>query len=205
MIKRNLKNWSNVSSMQGMLFFVQRMNELLFHYSMDTYKAPTLNIKLLLREYLETIEQIKEGILKEKNEIPIFEEIVWCLENDRIAQKVIGVSKCEEFKKNNGSYDKDMKRKICQLFLDKLSGWIYLGEIEKDLKNAIINDSKKQIDVYSRCFVRELTVFGYDSRYIFACLNRIFYAKRVNDISSLDKFFDCFESNKKIYSVSDYS
>lgn len=201
MIKRNLKNWSNVSSMQGMLFFVQRMDELLFHYSMDTYKAPTLNIKLLLREYLETIEQIKEGILKEKNEIPIFEEIVWCLENDRIAQKVIGISKCEEFKKNNGSYDKDMKRKICQLFLDKLSGWIYLGEIEKDLKNAIINDSKKQMDVYSRCFVRELTVLGYDSRYIFACLNRIFYAKRVNDISSLDKFFDCFESNKKTYTV----
>lgn len=201
MIKRNLKNWSNVSSMQGMLFFVQRMDELLFHYSMDTYKAPTLNIKLLLREYLETIEQIKEGILKEKNEIPIFEEIVWCLENDRIAQKVIGVSKCEELKKNNGSYDKDMKRKICQLFLDKLSGWIYLGEIEKNLKSAIINDSKKQIDVYSRCFVRELTVLGYDSRYIFACLNRIFYAKRVNDISSLDTFFDCFESNKKTYTV----
>lgn len=44
MIKRNLKNWSNVSSMQGMLFFVQRMDELLFHYSMDTYKAQTLNI-----------------------------------------------------------------------------------------------------------------------------------------------------------------
>lgn len=76
MIKRSLKKWSNVSSMQGMLFFIQRMDELLFHYSMDTYKAPTLNIKLLLREYLETIEQIKEGILKEKNEIPIFEEIV---------------------------------------------------------------------------------------------------------------------------------
>lgn len=201
MIKRNLKNWSNVSAMQGMLFFVQRMDELLFHYSMDTYKVPTLNIKLLLQEYLETIEQIKEGILKEKNENPIFEEIVWCLENDRIAQKVIGVSKCEEFKKNNGSYDKDMKRKICQLFLDKLSGWTYLDEIKKNLKNAIINDLKKQIDAYSMCFVRELTVLGYDSRYIFACLNRIFYAKRVNDISSLDVFFDCFESNKKTYTV----
>ena len=140
--------------MQGMLFFVQRMDELLFHYSMDTYKAPTLNIKLLLREYLETIEQIKEGILKEKNEIPIFEEIVWCLENDRIAQKVIGVSKCEEFKKNDGSYDKDMKRKICQLFLDKLSGWIYLGEIENELElllaEAAINGMDKR-DFLSMC------------------------------------------------------
>ncbi|MCM1234233.1 MAG: hypothetical protein NC489_29360 [Ruminococcus flavefaciens] len=76
MIKRGLKNWKDISSMQGMLFFVQRMDELLFHYSMDTYKAPTLNVKLLLKEYLETIESIKEGMLKDKNEIPIFEEIL---------------------------------------------------------------------------------------------------------------------------------
>ena len=73
MIKRSIEKWANVSNVQGMLFFVQRMDELLFHYTMDTYKAPTLNIKLLLQEYLDTIEQIKKGILKDKNEIPIFE------------------------------------------------------------------------------------------------------------------------------------
>ena len=201
MIKRSLKRWSNVSAMQGMLFFTQRMDELLFHYSMDTYKAPTLNIKLLLGEYLETIQQIKEGILKDKNEIPIFEEIVWCLENDKIAQKVIGISKSEEFLKNNGSYDKDLKRKVCKLFSDKLAGCRYLEEIEDELKTAIISDSKKQIDVYSKCFVRELTVLGYNSRYIFDCLNKIFYAKKVDDISSVDAFFECFNSDKTEYTV----
>ena len=169
MIKRSIEKWANVSNVQGMLFFVQRMDELLFHYTMDTYKAPTLNIKLLLQEYLDTIEQIKKGILKDKNEIPIFEEIVWCLESDKIAQKVIGISKSEEFLKNNGSYDKDTKRKICQLFLDKLTGRTYLEEIEKELRNAIVNDLKKQIDVCAKCLVRELTVLGYNSRYIFAC------------------------------------
>ena len=133
MIRRNLKNWENVSSMQGMVFFVQRMDELLFHYSMDTYKVPTLNIKLLLQEYLDTVESIKEGQLKDKNEIPVFEEIVWCLESDKIAQKVIGESISKEFFKNNGSYDKGMKRKVCQLFLDKLSGKTYLEEIEEDM------------------------------------------------------------------------
>lgn len=201
MIKRSLKRWSNVSAMQGMLFFAQRMDELLFHYSMDTYKAPTLNIKLLLKEYLETIQQIKEGILKDKNEIPIFDEIVWCLENDKIAQKVIGISKSEEFLKNNGSYDKDLKRKVCQLFSDKLAGRRYLEEIENELKTAIISDSKKQIDVYSKCFVRELTVLGYNSRYIFDCLNKIFYAKRVSDTGSIDDFFECFNSGKTEYTV----
>lgn len=201
MIKRSIEKWANVSNVQGMLFFVQRMDELLFHYTMDTYKAPTLNIKLLLQEYLDTIEQIKKGILKDKNEIPIFEEIVWCLESDKIAQKVIGISKSEEFLKNNGSYDKDTKRKICQLFLDKLTGRTYLEEIEKELRNTIVNDLKKQIDVCAKCLVRELTVLGYNSRYIFACLNKIFYAKKVNDIGSVDEFFSCFDCREKEYSV----
>ena len=118
MIKRGLKNWKDISDLQGMLFFVQRMDELLFHYSMDTYKTPTLNIKLLLHEYLETVDNIKEGVLKDKNELPIFEEIVWSLKGDIAAQKIIGISITKEFLKNHGSYDGNMKRKVCQLFLD---------------------------------------------------------------------------------------
>ena len=201
MIRRNLKNWENISSMQGMVFFVQRMDELLFHYSMDTYKVPTLNIKLLLQEYLDTVESIKEGQLKDKNEIPVFEEIVWCLESDKIAQKVIGESISKEFLKNNGSYDKGMKRKVCQLFLDKLSGKTYLEEIEEELKNAVINDLKKQIDLYAKNFVRELTVLGYNSRYIFSRLNKIFYNDTVSDFGSMNRFFDCFDCEVKKYSV----
>ena len=201
MIKRNLKKWENISDMQGMLYFVQRMDELLFHYSMDTYKVPTLNVKLLLQEYLNTVDSIKEGQLKDKNEVPVFEEIVWCLENDKIAQRVIGQSICEEFLKNNGSYDKGMKRKVCQLFLDKLTGKKYLEELEEELRNVIINNSKKQIDSYARNFVRELTVLGYNSRYIFSRLNKIFYNSAVSDFSSMDMFFECFECKNKNYSV----
>mgnify|MGYP000886165996 len=175
MIKRGLKNWKDISDLQGMLFFVQRMDELLFHYSMDTYKTPTLNIKLLLREYLETVDSIKEGLLKDKNELPIFEEIVWSLKEDIAAQKIIGISKTKEFLKNHGSYDSDMKRKVCQLFLDKLSSRRYLEEIEMELKNAVLEDRKKEIELCSKYLVRELTVLGYNSRFIFSCLNKVFF------------------------------
>ena len=201
MIKRGLKNWKDISDLQGMLFFVQRMDELLFHYSMDTYKTPTLNIKLLLREYLETVDSIKEGLLKDKNELPIFEEIVWSLKEDIAAQKIIGISKTKEFLKNHGSYDSDMKRKVCQLFLDKLSSRRYLEEIEMELKNAVLEDRKKEIELCSKYLVRELTVLGYNSRFIFSCLNKVFFLKSVNDVASLETFFSCFDSEVKGYSV----
>lgn len=201
MIKRGLKNWKDISDLQGMLFFVQRMDELLFHYSMDTYKTPTLNIKLLLREYLETVDSIKEGLLKDKNELPIFEEIVWSLKGDIAAQKIIGISKTKEFLKNHGSYDSDMKKKVCQLFLDKLSNRRYLEEIKMKLKDAVLEDRKKEIELYSKYLVRELTVLGYNSRFIFSCLNKVFFLKSVNDVASLDDFFSCFDSEVKEYSA----
>lgn len=43
MIKRSIKNWEKGENIQGLLYFVQRMDELLFHHSLDTYKSPTLN------------------------------------------------------------------------------------------------------------------------------------------------------------------
>lgn len=177
------------------------MDELLFHYSIDTYKALTMNTKLLLEEYLKTVDSIKEGLLKDKNQIPIFEEIVWTLEDDKIAQKIIGKQKCAEFFKNNGSYDEYTKKKICQLFWHKLSGTEYLKEIEKQLRYAIENNLKKEINNYSKKFVRELTVLGYDSRYVFSCLNKVFYSKKVENIRSVDKFFAYFNNKIKIYTV----
>ena len=200
MIKRGLKNWKDISDLQGMLFFVQRMDELLFHYSMDTYKTPTLNIKLLLREYLETVDNIKEGVLKDKNELQYLKKLC-ILKGDIAAQKIIGISITKEFLKNHGSYDGNMKRKVCQLFLDKLSNRRYLEEIEMELKDAVLEDRKKEIELCSKYLVRELTVLGYNSRFIFSCLNKVFFLKSVNDVASLDTFFSCFDSEVKGYSV----
>ena len=56
---------------------------------------------------------------------------------------------------------------------------------------------KKEIELCSKYLVRELTVLGYNSRFIFSCLNKVFFLKSVNDVASLETFFSCFDSEVK--------
>ena len=39
-----LKKWKFSEKLVGLLFFAQSLNELLFDYSLDSYKAPALNL-----------------------------------------------------------------------------------------------------------------------------------------------------------------
>jgi len=201
MNKGSLCNWKNISNLQGLLFFAQRTDEMLFHYSLDTYKAPIFNIRLLLQEYLYTLQDIEKGLLKEKNEIPILEEIIWNLKKDEAAQQVIGKDMVKQFIKDYGSLNKDLRRRYCKLFLDKLSGTLYVEEVKRCLRDAINDNRKREIEEYSKAFIRELTVTGYNSRYIFVELKDIFFNKIVRDITSLDTFFQCFDMKKHSFAV----
>lgn len=46
------QDWT--STKDGYLFFVQRLQEMLFHYSDDIVKAPVHNTQTLLEEYVDT-------------------------------------------------------------------------------------------------------------------------------------------------------
>lgn len=45
----------------GILYFSQRIDEMLKHSTYHIYKAPVLNTYLLIEEYLITADQVKKG------------------------------------------------------------------------------------------------------------------------------------------------
>ena len=47
------QDWT--STKDGYLFFVQRLQEMLFHYSDDIVKAPVHNTQTLLEEYVDNL------------------------------------------------------------------------------------------------------------------------------------------------------
>lgn len=73
-----------------------------------------------------TIESIESGLLKDKNDIPVLEEMIWSLGNDTAAQNVIGKQLVEVFSRNHGSYDRGLRKKYVRLFLSKLGDSAYL-------------------------------------------------------------------------------
>lgn len=57
------QDWT--STKDGYLFFVQRLQEMLFHYSDDIVKAPVHNTQTLLEEYVDTEKDVVKGSIKQ--------------------------------------------------------------------------------------------------------------------------------------------
>ena len=93
MLSRNLSNWTNIEEIRGLLFFIQRIEELTFPYSLDSYKSPTMSIQGLLRESLSIIKESKslddQHVDKSMNSlVHIVEEIRFRLKGNFIAKSI---------------------------------------------------------------------------------------------------------------------
>ena len=52
-MKLSAPRWDNTNGdLDGLLYFGQRLDEMLFDFSIDLYKAPVLNTHFLLTEYI---------------------------------------------------------------------------------------------------------------------------------------------------------
>ena len=55
MIKVPKDIWPSLKEIEGLLFFAQKIEELLFHYSLDSYRVPALNTKARCKEILDPV------------------------------------------------------------------------------------------------------------------------------------------------------
>lgn len=74
MRKNNLTSWNYTASLECLLFFAQRMDELLFHHTTDTYRYAALSIRGLAAEYCAVYHDVKAGTLNKKNLSHIIDE-----------------------------------------------------------------------------------------------------------------------------------
>lgn len=72
---RNLKKWTAPDQSKELIYFAQLLEEMLFDYSLDTYKPSALNTSLLCREALYVIEDIESGVIKRPNLDHVLEEL----------------------------------------------------------------------------------------------------------------------------------
>src|SRR5690606_20567323 len=83
-------HWENLSELEGLLFFAQTVDEMLFEYTLDSYKPMALNCRLLCIECISTIGEIKDGYMPKKNLQSVLEELKWSLERDIAAKNILG-------------------------------------------------------------------------------------------------------------------
>ncbi|HDR1892148.1 TPA: hypothetical protein QB628_000993, partial [Pasteurella multocida] len=107
---RGLYKFSDLENKNNFVFFAQLLEEMLFDYTLDTYKPSILNIHSLIEEALEVINEVENGNIKSPNISHVLDELISNLEKDIIAQNLITLPKNEinsllknqENRKNHG-------------------------------------------------------------------------------------------------------
>ncbi|MBL7891104.1 MAG: hypothetical protein JNL63_00630 [Bacteroidia bacterium] len=197
-------HWTDHTNQQGLLYFAQILNECLFDYTLDTYKPQALNVRMLCIEALQTIDNIKIGLIKKPNIDPIIEELQWSLNSDFVAKAILGdrLNGIVDNINSNKSNIKKLKESIVLLyhFLDNKK---YLNELQITL-NKIVPIGKEKENIYkaTRSYITELINYGYTTGYIYHRTNRFFfnYDEKFKDTSP-KAFFDIFNFEKKKFTV----
>lgn len=202
MRQNNLTNWKYDSSLECLLFFAQRLDELLFHHTTDTYRYPSLSLRGLAIEYYNVYNDVKNGRINKKNLEHIIDEFSDRLDHDDIAKEILTAEFSSRFIKNYKKWNIKTQVENIQYIMRKLSNRTYYNHVVNNIKCLIReNKEKGTISTRASAFVRELLDCGYNENYVFQVLHEVFFHKEVSSLDSLDNFLSRFDFSPQKYDV----
>lgn len=207
---RSLDNWGNFSENCNLIYFAQLMEELLFDFSIDTYKPSAMNISLLCSEALETLNEIEKGNIKLPNLQHILDELCYNFDKDIVAQSLLK-NELHDIKPilKNQSKGKDKvtihdKRIVIELLAIQLHIDKYKKKIE-ELLIYTINGKINYTNVRSitRNYVTTLRNIGYSIEYIRTKFFEFFYSRNSTTTNNHDikRFIGIFDGTVKEYRI----
>lgn len=223
----DFSHWNLLPSMQGLLFFAQAMEEMLFHYGHDSLKVPALNFRFLCIEIQNTIKKIEGEIVDKGNMRPLIEELRNSFNDDCIAQQIFGndfdslfYMKSAEGEVNKNCFDlyKDpcseksvqrIKHVIDYLRAEMRINDRYYTTLIDSITETINSSSfeihqQERLYKLTKIFLTDLINCSYSQEYIFWAVNDVFYNKnrKVDDINkTLEQFWTYFDFKVKNFTV----
>ena len=159
MIFRSCNNWTNIDTMRGLLYFAQRIEELTYPYSLDSYKSQTTSIRDLLNEFMELIEGAAqhEGRLQEslrRSAEHVHDEISYRLNGNWVASSCLSIEPDKFLNINlQGATTKEILKITNTIYAD-FDDELYLAEIvARVIDLAGSPREKTKLDFLAREFV----------------------------------------------------
>lgn len=200
----DLTKWEYKVELEGLLFFSQLVNELLFDYTIDTYKIPALNSHSLASELLSSIEEYELKFLKKGALKPIVDELIDRLNKDYAIKEILK-DYFEEFLRSLNKEPQGLKTQI-EFLINKIN-IEYFPTLKTLLKTTILGvKEKEKITRFTRDYLIELINKGYSPQYIYHEANRFFFAQghnpqRIDNPQIIDAFLNLFSLNTKHFNV----
>ena len=183
-------------SRDGLLFFSQRLDEMLFSYTIDLYRVPVLNTHLLLREYISVY---RDRAINDKYLKQIYEELRDSLNSDVVISHYWGRDNIDRTLDAFKSIPGDARISFVEYLLH-VTGETKYYEWCRDYAKMIVpqNEQKEKIEGLLRCLIPELIGHGYTPQFIY------WYNKKMllnSTDPSIDTFIDRFDRKPREYKV----
>ncbi|MDG2954968.1 hypothetical protein P7M11_09610 [Bisgaard Taxon 10/6] len=204
---RNLHKFQNLENSKNVIFFYQLLEEMLFDYTLDTYKPSILNLHSLIEEAFEVINEIEKGNIKSPNIIHVLDELVTNLEKDKIANEMITISR-----KEINTILKDPKKRENHGVIKNTLAIVYnlVNQInyKKNIESEIIKllhekeERFKDVRNITRSYITFLIYKGYSPNYIRKEILDFFETgEKFSEIDNINRLFEIFNLKTHIYEV----
>lgn len=195
-------NWGGEFENDGVLYFAQRLEEMLFDYSIDLYRMPLLNTHGLIDEYCEIAKKVDLKEVKEYQRERVFDEFLESFRNDIVLKECWGYCNIEKVIKSFGSCSQQEKYNTISYLGATFSNGRYYEWCRKTiLKYTDLPKQKKKLEASLRCFLPELISLGYDDHYIYSELKKCFFQSVNVNKDTVKSFLDIFDFKTHRYSV----
>lgn len=190
---------------EGVVFFIQSVDEMVFNYSYDSYRAPSMNTYFRLQEGMVVLTDVISKELNRKIARPVIEEIAWSLRNDLVAREIIGLLDLEYLSNKLESQIENLDEclKLVHYIFGKIENK-YMQCLSPLILKTVLEPNKKE-DIYklAQCFCSSVLGGGYGRQYIMSCLRTLFFqGKRPESpIEAAKSFIEIFDWKTKEISV----
>jgi len=200
---RHLNKWDSKENLDDLVYLAQLFEELLFDYSLDTYKPSAMNTSLLCQEALVTLSDIEKGVIQKPNLNHILLELSENLKRDEVAKSLItiDIKKIISIIKNKTAPISEVEV-VLELMWSELRLDKYKKRNEEYLINAISNDEgRDSLRALARSYVTTLLNFGFSSKYLYECVVSFFYYSetKIESKDAIKDFLNIFIKEERKY------
>jgi hypothetical protein len=161
---RSIKNWKSPDTSKGLLFFAQRMDELTFSYTLDSYRAPTTTAPFLLREAIRSFELCDELGISPNGALHILDELETRLRKNPIVSELLSL-RLERYVNYDRSDIGAILRKL-RVLQAELDARTYTMTAFDLVKSAVETEKKFEIDFLAREIAANLQNQGVSEQHL---------------------------------------
>lgn len=202
---RSTTKWDDPAKSPALLYFAQILEEMLFDFSLDTYKSSVMNTGLLCAEALQTLKQIEAGNIKVPNIRHVTAELCANFEKDPVAQSLVPLpfSAFVPSLKNPKTPLKELQN-VLELLEVQLTPSRYRSRNEELLVAEIVGrQSISEVRRLARSYMTTLVSMGFGQEHLRdKTLDFFYFGKdRINGPEAVEDFFALFPKDRTEFTV----